>query len=89
MTRQLGRKPILTFGNSSGNYPMFEFVTIGNSYPSMAFCLLCDDVERELGNAAILWVQKYKKSLIIRTIIRKSLEVWENVLIFAAVNIQY
>ena len=60
MTRQLGRKPILTFGNSSGDYPMFEFVTTGNSYPSMAFCLLCDDVERELGNAAILWVQKYK-----------------------------
>ena len=52
MTRQLGRKPILTFGNSSGDYPMFEFVTTGNSYPSMAFCLLCDDVERELGNAA-------------------------------------
>ena len=25
MTRQLGRKPILTFGNSSGDYPMFEF----------------------------------------------------------------
>ena len=52
MTRQLGQKPILTFGNSSGDYPMFEFVTTGNSYPSMAFCLLCDDVERELGNAA-------------------------------------
>ena len=52
MTRQLGQKPILTFGNSSGDYPMFEFVTTGNSYPSMAFCLLCDDVERELGNTA-------------------------------------
>ena len=52
MTRQLGQKPILTFGNSSGDYPMFEFVTTGNRYPSMAFCLLCDDVERELGNTA-------------------------------------
>lgn len=52
MTRQLGQKPILTFGNSSGDYPMFEFVTTGNRYPSMAFCLLCDDVERELGNEA-------------------------------------
>lgn len=52
MTRQLGQKPILTFGNSSGDYPMFEFVTTGNIYPSKAFCLLCDDVERELGNAA-------------------------------------
>ena len=52
MTRQLGQKPILTFGNSSGDYPMFEFVTQGNRYPSMAFCLLCDDMERELGNTA-------------------------------------
>ena len=52
MTRQLGQKPILTFGNSSGDYPMFEFVTTGNRYPSMAFCLLCDDTERELGNEA-------------------------------------
>jgi len=52
MTRQLGQKPILTFGNSSGDYPMFEFVTTGNKYPSIAFCLLCDDVERELGNTA-------------------------------------
>ena len=50
MTRQLGQKPILAFGNSSGDYPMFEFVTVGNNYPSMAFCLLCDDTERELGN---------------------------------------
>ncbi|MBQ3698634.1 MAG: haloacid dehalogenase-like hydrolase [Prevotella sp.] len=52
MTRQLGQKPILTFGNSSGDYPMFEYVTTGNSYPSMAFCLLCDDLVRELGNEA-------------------------------------
>jgi len=41
------------------------------------------------GFFGALWVQKYKKSLIIRTIIRKSLEVWKNVFIFAAVNIQY
>ena len=34
-------------------------------------------------------LQKYKKSLIIRTIIRKSLENWKIVFIFAAVNIQY
>jgi len=38
------------------------------------------------GFFGALWVQKYKKSLIIRTIIRKSLEVWKNVLIFAVVK---
>ncbi len=52
MTRNLGQKPILAFGNSSGDYPMFEYVTSNNPYPAMAFCLLCDDTERELGNIA-------------------------------------
>ena len=64
MDDQLGQKPILAFGNSSGDYPMFDFVThsgpateetLGSSknrYPSLAFCLLCDDTVRELGNTA-------------------------------------
>ena len=33
-----------------------------------------------------IWVQKYKKSLIIRTIIRKSLDDWKIMLIFAAIK---
>ena len=50
ITRELAQKPILAWGNSTGDFPMFEFVSVDNPYPSIAFCLLCDDTERELGN---------------------------------------
>ena len=50
MVRELGQKPILAFGNSSSDFAMFEYVTSGNKRPSKAFCVLCDDTERELGN---------------------------------------
>ena len=44
------RGPLCTRRQGRGDG--FEFITTGNSYPSMAFCLLCDDVERELGNVS-------------------------------------
>ena len=50
MRRELGQKPILSWGNSSGDYPMFHYTNRDNSYPHISFCLLCDDTERELGN---------------------------------------
>lgn len=49
ITRELGQQPILAWGNSSGDYAMYEFTTTANPYPSIAFSLLCDDTERELG----------------------------------------
>ncbi len=48
--REIGQKPILAWGNSSGDYPMFYHTTLENRYPSIAFCLLCDDTTREFGN---------------------------------------
>lgn len=50
MRRELGQKPILSWGNSSGDYPMFHYTNQDNHYPHISFCLLCDDTERELGN---------------------------------------
>ena len=50
MRRELGQKPILSWGNSSGDYPMFHYTNRDNRYPHISFCLLCDDTERELGN---------------------------------------
>ena len=50
MRRELGQKPILSWGNSSGDYPMFHYTNIDNKYPHISFCLLCDDMKRELGN---------------------------------------
>ena len=46
----IGRKPVLAFGNSMGDSGMFEYTLQDNQYNCAAFCVLCDDTERELGN---------------------------------------
>ena len=40
----------MAFGNSMGDSGMFEYTLQDNQFNSMAFCVLCDDIERELGN---------------------------------------
>ena len=47
---QIGKKPVLAFGNSSGDSGMLEYTLQDNKYPSMSFFVICDDTERELGN---------------------------------------
>ena len=46
----IGKKPVLTFGNSMGDSGMLEFTLQDNKYKSLSFYVLCDDVERERGN---------------------------------------
>ena len=48
--QEIGQQPVLSFGNSTGDSSMAEYVTTGNFYPSLAFMLCCDDTERENGN---------------------------------------
>ena len=48
--REIGQKPVLAFGNTSGDYSMATFTTSNNKYLSKAFMLCCDDLERENGN---------------------------------------
>lgn len=50
MRRELGTQPILSWGNSSGDYPMFHYTNYNNPHRSISFCLLCDDTVREIGN---------------------------------------
>lgn len=50
--QEIGKQPVLSFGNSTGDASMAEFVTSNNPYPSMAFMLCCDDEVRENGSAA-------------------------------------
>lgn len=50
MEQELGQKPVLVFGNSSGDVPMAVYATEENPYKTAAFFLLCDDVVRERGN---------------------------------------
>lgn len=49
---QIGKKPVLAFGNSSGDLGMFEYTLQNNKYRSETFYVLCDDTERELGKPA-------------------------------------
>ena len=49
---QIGKKPVLAFGNSSGDSGMLEYTLLNNKYRSMSFFVICDDTDRELGNPA-------------------------------------
>ena len=48
--QEIGVQPVLSFGNSTGDASMAEYVTSNNPYKSLAFMLCCDDTERENGN---------------------------------------
>lgn len=48
--QEIGQQPVLSFGNSTGDASMAEYVTSNNPYRSLAFMLCCDDTERENGN---------------------------------------
>ena len=50
--QEIGQQPVLSFGNSTGDSSMAEYVTSHNPYRSLAFMLCCDDVERENGSPA-------------------------------------
>ena len=47
---KIGKKPVLAFGNSSGDSGMLEYTLQDNKYRAESFFVICDDVERELGN---------------------------------------
>ena len=50
IAQEIGQQPVLSFGNSTGDASMAEYVTSKNAYRSLAFMLCCDDTERENGN---------------------------------------
>ena len=50
IAQEIGEQPVLSFGNSTGDSSMAEYVTSNNKYKSLAFMLCCDDTERENGN---------------------------------------
>ncbi len=50
IAREIGKKPVLAFGNSSGDSSMINFSMRGNKYRTLAFFVICDDLEREFGN---------------------------------------
>ena len=50
--REIGKTPVLSFGNSKGDSSMANFVISNKDNIGLAFMLLCDDTERENGNIA-------------------------------------
>lgn len=52
IAREIGRQPVLAFGNSSGDASMFNYTIAKNKYKAMAFSLLCDDLEDDLGSTS-------------------------------------
>ena len=50
IAEEIGRQPVLSFGNSSGDISMHVYMISNNPYKSAAFMLLADDDERDYGN---------------------------------------
>ena len=50
LEQELGQKPVLVFGNSTGDVPMAVYADVDNPYLSEVFFLLFDDMDREYGN---------------------------------------
>ena len=50
IVREIGVQPVLSFGNSTGDAAMANYVISDNPYRSYAFMLCCDDIVRENGN---------------------------------------
>ncbi|MBR4343555.1 MAG: haloacid dehalogenase-like hydrolase [Lachnospiraceae bacterium] len=50
IVQEIGIQPVLSFGNSTGDASMAEYVTTNNKFKSLAFMLCCDDTVRENGN---------------------------------------
>lgn len=47
IAREIGKQPVLSFGNSSGDISMHEYTVTNNKYKSMAFMVVADDTERD------------------------------------------
>ena len=50
IVREIGRQPVLSFGNSSGDVSMHNYTIFNNRYRSLAFMLIADDEARDYGN---------------------------------------
>ena len=48
---EIGKRPVLAFGNSSGDFAMLNYATANDKYPGMGFLVVADDEVREYGNA--------------------------------------
>ena len=52
IVREIGKQPVLAFGNSGGDTAMLAYTISENPHPSASFMVLADDEDREYGDAA-------------------------------------
>lgn len=50
IAREIGKRPVLAFGNSSGDYSMLNYAEGNPGHVGMGFFVVCDDTEREYGS---------------------------------------
>ena len=50
IVQEIGKVPVLAFGNSTGDLSMAQYTVNNSRYPGAAYLLLCDDTERDYGN---------------------------------------
>jgi phosphoserine phosphatase len=50
IAREIGKRPVLAFGNSSGDYSMLNYAEGNPNHVGMGFFVVCDDTAREYGN---------------------------------------
>lgn len=48
--REIGRMPVLAFGNSTGDFSMATYTLQNEKYHGRAYMLLCDDTARDYGD---------------------------------------
>ena len=48
--REIGKRPVLAFGNSSGDFSMLNYAEGNPDHTGMGFFVVCDDTEREYGS---------------------------------------
>ncbi len=49
--REIGKHPVLAFGNSSGDFAMLNYTLDNDENPSASFLVVADDTQREYGDA--------------------------------------
>lgn len=53
MEHEIGKHPVLAFGNSGSDFAMANYVLQNEDYQGAAFMLLCDDTERDYGDTSV------------------------------------
>ena len=51
IAQEIGKQPVLSFGNSSGDVSMNNYALLNNRYRSAAFMVVADDDQRDYGSA--------------------------------------